>query len=42
MREAFRAGIIDRYEASGLLLGDTKMRMLDRWFRGQGGGNPGG
>jgi hypothetical protein len=42
MREAFRAGIIDRYEAAGLLLGDTKMRMLDRWFRGQGGGNPGG
>lgn len=40
MREAFRAGMIDRYEASGSLLGDTKMRMLDRWFRGQGGGTP--
>jgi NYN domain len=36
MREAFQAGIIDRYEASGLMLDDAQLGMVDRWFKGLG------
>lgn len=34
MREAFQAGIVDRFDASGLMLDVTQMAMLDRWLRG--------
>ena len=36
MREAFQAGIIDRYQATGAMIDDTQLVMVGRWFSGLG------